>query len=265
MLGDSTIETNIDYYLTIWRYQIIIIDMSKTTVVLLALVALLILGGGGFYLYSNQLQKSKEEGKNILSRAIPDDAWANKGNGTLVSQISANSKIDTSKIPCYIKTEEGNRNIYPENYTNPIDEKGKPINILPVIECGQEYVPISKLDQKLLKTGQFVSLDPAHYAKGSVNLIENGDSVKVTFSDDFETNPDGPDLYVWLVKKQEIKNIAIGGVSSQVGDYLDLGPIQSKAGSQAYQISKSELAGKDYALVIWCRAFGIQFSNALLK
>jgi Electron transfer DM13 len=192
--------------------------MSKTTIAIVSLVALLILGGGGFYLYSNQLQKSKEEGKNILSRAIPDDAWVNKNSS------KSSTKLDSNDLK-----------------------------------------QVSKLQQKVLKTGQFVSLDPAHYAKGSVNLIENGDNVKVAFSDDFETNPDGPDLYVWLVKKQEIKNIAIGGVSSQVGDYLDLGPIQSKSGSQAYQISKTELIGNDYAVVIWCRAFGIQFSNAILK
>jgi Electron transfer DM13 len=123
----------------------------------------------------------------------------------------------------------------------------------------------SKLSEKLLKSGQFVSLDPAHYAKGYANIIESGENIRVTFSDDFETNPDGPDLYVWLVPKQEINNIAFGGVKSNVGDYLDLGPIQSKSGSQAYQVTKAEFAANDYAVVIWCRAFGIQFSNAILK
>jgi hypothetical protein len=125
--------------------------------------------------------------------------------------------------------------------------------------------PPPKPQEKIIKSGQFASLDPAHYAKGTVNAVENGNDIKVTFSQDFETNPDGPDLYVWLVKKQEIKNIALGGVSSDPINYLDLGPLTAKSGSQTYQVTKSEFEANNYAVVIWCRAFGVQFSNAILK
>lgn len=110
-----------------------------------------------------------------------------------------------------------------------------------------------------------MTLDPFHYASGSVNIIDNGDKILIEFSSDFTTNPDGPDLYVWLVKRQEIKNNAIGGVSSQGRDYLDLGPLTAKSGEQSYQVSKAEYAKYDYAVVIWCRAFGVQFSNAILQ
>jgi Electron transfer DM13 len=115
------------------------------------------------------------------------------------------------------------------------------------------------------KFGTFTSLDPAHYAKGTVILSQIGDNVQVNFNEDFETNPDGPDLYVWLVKKQDIKNIALGGISTDTKDYLDLGPLTAKSGAQTYQITKAQLGDKDYAVVIWCRAFGVQFSNAILK
>jgi uncharacterized protein YabE (DUF348 family) len=188
--------------------------MSKIKILIISSIAVLAMCAGGFFLYSSQLEKSKNEGKNIVSRAIPQDQILKNGDIKSNQTIGANS--------------------------------GELVN------------------QKVIKTGQFVYLDPAHYAKGNVTLIESGDNVKIAFSEDFETNPDGPDLYIWLAKKQDIKNSAIGGVSSKTGDYLDLGPIQSKSGSQAYQISKSELVGNDYAIVIWCRAFGIQFSNAIL-
>jgi Electron transfer DM13 len=126
-------------------------------------------------------------------------------------------------------------------------------------------IPKLNVQSKELKSGSFVTLDPVHYAKGNVKAVQNGDNVTINFSQDFETNPEGPDLYVWLVKKQEIKNIALGGLSSKAGDYLDLGAIQSKSGTQSYQVKASEFQDYDYAVVIWCRAFGIQFSNAILQ
>jgi hypothetical protein len=119
---------------------------------------------------------------------------------------------------------------------------------------------------KVLKSGKFNTIDPVHYAKGGVEIVDKGDSnLQVVISEDFATNPDGPDLYFWLVKKQDIKNIAVGGLSTNKSDYLDLGAVQSKSGKQIYQITKAEYEGNDYAIVIWCRAFGVQFSNAILN
>jgi Electron transfer DM13 len=126
-----------------------------------------------------------------------------------------------------------------------------------------ESVPMSKMTK--IRSGEFVTLDPLHYAKGSVYVSESNDKVRVDFSANFETNPDGPDFYVWLVKNQEIKNIAIGGVSSSEGDYIDLGPLSKKSGAQSYQVTRDEYMKNDYAVVIWCRAFSVQFSNAVLK
>lgn len=117
----------------------------------------------------------------------------------------------------------------------------------------------------ILKSGIFTTLDPAHYAKGSVQATQIGTNVRIDFSQDFQTNPDGPDLYVWLVKPQEIKNIALGGVNTDKNSYLDLGAIQSKSSKQSYQVTTEEFNSYNYAIVIWCRAFGVQFSNAVLN
>ncbi|MGL4758874.1 MAG: DM13 domain-containing protein [Patescibacteria group bacterium] len=116
-----------------------------------------------------------------------------------------------------------------------------------------------------LKSGSFNFLDPAHYASGTVEAVQINDKVNFNFSSDFKTNPDGPDLFVWIVKDQDIKNITIGGVSSKDSDYINLGRIVSKEGPQSYQVTKEEYDKYNYAVVIWCKAFGVQFSNAVLK
>jgi uncharacterized protein YpmB len=116
-----------------------------------------------------------------------------------------------------------------------------------------------------IKSGQFNTLDPIHYAKGTVQINKIGDNVNINFSSDFETNPDGPDLYVWLVKKQDIRNTAVAGVSTREEDYINLGQLQNYSGLQSYQVSASEFDEYNHAIVIWCRAFGIQFSNAILQ
>ena len=84
-----------------------------------------------------------------------------------------------------------------------------------------------------LKSGKFTNLDPLHYASGQVDLVQNDNTVTVNFSADFKTNPDGPDLYVWLVKKQDLKNVAVGGVNTDKSTYLNLGKLQKFEGQQS--------------------------------
>jgi hypothetical protein len=114
-----------------------------------------------------------------------------------------------------------------------------------------------------VKSGNFVTLDPAHYASGKAKIAQDGSEYFVELSEDFKTNPDGPDLYVWLVKEQKL-GLAIGGVDTNPETYLNLGPLEKKEGSARYKITKEEAEKYGYAVVIWCRAFGVQFSNAVL-
>jgi hypothetical protein len=198
--------------------------MKKYSII--AVIIILLAGAifAGNYIYNTRLTRSKEEGKNIASRAIP----------------KAETESTTVAIPAPDVLSGTSGTVIKEN-------------------------PKVETTKKILKTGSFVTLDPAHYAKGGVDIVEAGDNVNITLKNDFATNPDGPDLYVWLVKKQTIKNVAVGGVSSKAGDYVDLGPLQAKSGLQSYQVTKAEFGSNDYAVVIWCRAFNIQFSNAILS
>jgi hypothetical protein len=114
-----------------------------------------------------------------------------------------------------------------------------------------------------VKSGNFVTLDPAHYASGKAKIAQDGNEYFVELSEDFKTNPDGPDLYVWLVKEQKL-GLALGGVDTNPENYLNLGPLEKKEGSARYKITKEEADKYGHAVVIWCTAFGVQFSNAVL-
>jgi hypothetical protein len=115
-----------------------------------------------------------------------------------------------------------------------------------------------------IKQGTFNKLDPLHYASGQVKIINDNGQYFVELQDDFTTNPDGPDLHVWLVNKQNLGG-AVGGVNTAQGSYIDLGTLTKFYGKQRYKINKSELDMTNYAVVIWCQAFNVQFSNAVLN
>jgi hypothetical protein len=117
---------------------------------------------------------------------------------------------------------------------------------------------------QVLKQGNFVRLDPLHYASGNARIINENGKLFVELQDNFKTNPDGPDLYVWLVKKQNLGG-ALGGVNTDSSSYLSLGKLNKTSGKQQYSITQQELDNNNYAVVIWCQAFNVQFSNAILN
>jgi hypothetical protein len=115
---------------------------------------------------------------------------------------------------------------------------------------------------EILKKGSFVSLDPLHYASGNVQVEKLGNKLELVFDTNFATNPDGPDLYVWLVPTQKLGG-AVNGVDAK--NYLNLGALTNKKGAQKYSLTQAEYDKNNYAVVIWCQAFGVQFSNAILQ
>jgi hypothetical protein len=116
---------------------------------------------------------------------------------------------------------------------------------------------------EVIKSGTFVFLDRSHFGSGVVEIKDTGDNVLVEFGDDFNSSQ-GPDLFVWLVKEQDLGG-AVRGVDTDEGMFLELGPLESFSGKQSYQITQEEFDEYNYAVVIWCKAFGIQFTNAVLN
>jgi hypothetical protein len=202
-------------------------NISRTQKIIAGLVVAAVLILGGFaYWYNTTLENSKKELANAPSRAIDS-----KNNAA---------------------TKTTNKAVTPGSITpDPLPKPGV----------------ISQPDTEKLNTvkkGTFGTLDPAHYAKGEAKIMKSMGTYTVELSDDFSTNPDGPDLYVWLVKEQKLGG-AIGGVNTDPSMYLNLGPLTSKNGKQWYSITEQEAKDFGYAVVIWCKAFNVQFSNAVLQ
>jgi Electron transfer DM13 len=116
---------------------------------------------------------------------------------------------------------------------------------------------------QVVKSGKFIEIDAVHKGSGGVTINKNGEDYIITLGSDFSV-VQGPDLYVWLVEEQKL-GAALGGVKTDSNSYLDLGKLTSNLGQQSYSITAAEYSRYNYAVVIWCRAFGVQFSHAILN
>lgn len=107
-----------------------------------------------------------------------------------------------------------------------------------------------------VKSGQFVRFDPAHYANGEAAIYET-ESGPILSLENFST-PNGPDLFVYLVTETNIS-----GIKSDRGESVSLGELKKIEGDQVYSLPEDY---KKYgSVVIWCRAFDINFSAATLN
>ncbi|HSK16402.1 MAG TPA: DM13 domain-containing protein [Gaiellaceae bacterium] len=99
-------------------------------------------------------------------------------------------------------------------------------------------------------SGAFTSA--AHETRGTATVVELADGRRLLTLTDFATDP-GPDLRVYLAP-------APGNVSGAV----DLGALKGNRGNQQYAIP----AGLDLAalptVIVWCRAFSVEFGSARL-
>jgi Electron transfer DM13 len=121
----------------------------------------------------------------------------------------------------------------------------------------------SKNEKELLKSGKFINIDPLHGATGDVKLFKTNGQVLIELQDNFKSKT-GPDLYLRLVQKQDIKNTT-SGIKFTKDNFINLGKLNKTTGGQVYKVSIQEFEKNNYALVIYCNAFKIQFSNAILN
>jgi Electron transfer DM13 len=143
------------------------------------------------------------------------------------------------------------------------EETKKELEVKPDNKTILPEPPKSEPINKILKKGSFVTLDVLHYASGDVILRQIENKYYIEFQDNFKTNPDGPDLRVWLVKEQKL-GLALNGVNTDKSQYLYVNPLAKFSGKQTYEITKEEYEQNNYAVVIWCEAFKVQFSHAIL-
>jgi hypothetical protein len=103
-----------------------------------------------------------------------------------------------------------------------------------------------------LASGQFTA--QAHPGEGDATLIDTGDGVVVTLTD-FATD-NGPDLFVHLVPPDAPAGSVDGGVN--------LGKLKGNIGDQQYAVPDGLDAGAGWRVVVWCRAFTVTFTEAVL-
>ena len=107
----------------------------------------------------------------------------------------------------------------------------------------------------LLARGGFEPL--AHSASGTATTIRLARGGNVLTLTSFEVD-NGPDLRVYLVA-------GAARDESEVDDFKDLGALKGNKGDQQYDIPRGLDLDRYTTVVIWCRAFSVNFARAPLS
>jgi len=101
------------------------------------------------------------------------------------------------------------------------------------------------------------SFEPvAHSARGRAQVIRTPRGRVLTLTDFDVSN--GPDLRVYVVTGPARSE-------SDVDEFEDLGALKGNKGNQQYDVPKSIDFDRVHTVVIWCRAFSVNFARAALK
>jgi Electron transfer DM13 len=107
----------------------------------------------------------------------------------------------------------------------------------------------------LLGRGRFESV--AHPAEGIATTIRSADGERVLTLTSFEVD-NGPDLRVYLVAGPARDE-------DEVDDFEDLGALKGNKGNQQYELPRELDLDRYTTVVIWCRAFSVNFARAPLS
>jgi len=107
----------------------------------------------------------------------------------------------------------------------------------------------------LLARGSFESV--AHSAAGTATAIRTGAGARVLTLTNFKVD-NGPDLRVYLVAGPARDE-------SEVDEFEDLGALKGNKGNQQYELPRVLDLDRYTTVVIWCRAFSVNFARAPLR
>ena len=96
----------------------------------------------------------------------------------------------------------------------------------------------------------------AHSAAGTATAIRTAGGKRVLTLTNF-TVSNGPDLRVYVV-------VGPARDESEVTDFEDLGALKGNKGNQQYDLPRELDLGRSTTVVIWCRAFSVNFARAPL-
>lgn len=106
----------------------------------------------------------------------------------------------------------------------------------------------------LLRRGGFEPV--AHPARGTATTIRTANGRRVLTLTNFEVD-NGPDLRVYLVAGPAHDE-------SEVNDFEDLGALKGNRGNQQYDLPRGLDLERYTTVVVWCRAFSVNFARAPL-
>ncbi|GGE79314.1 DM13 domain-containing protein [Priestia taiwanensis] len=124
--------------------------------------------------------------------------------------------------------------------TKTVDEKA-PV----VAEIVQE-------EQVTTYAGMFVEVDNIHNITGNAKTVMADGKTYIRFEEFEVTN--GPDLNVYVVKE---------GMDTSEG--IDLGKLKGNKGNQNYEIPSDVDLMEYNKVVVWCRAFDVNFGHVVLE
>ena len=106
----------------------------------------------------------------------------------------------------------------------------------------------------LLRRGRFEAV--AHPAEGTATTIRTASGDRVLTLTGFEVD-NGPDLRLYLVAGPARDE-------SEVDDFEDLGALKGNKGNQQYELPRGLDLERYTTVVVWCRAFSVNFARAPL-
>jgi hypothetical protein len=108
-----------------------------------------------------------------------------------------------------------------------------------------------------VKLGRGTFQPVAHSVRGMATTIRTAGGARVLTLTGFEVD-NGPDLRVYLVAGPARDE-------AEVDDFVDLGALKGNKGNQQYELRRGLDLDRYTTVVIWCRAFSVNFARAPLR
>ena len=122
----------------------------------------------------------------------------------------------------------------------------------PVEEPVAEEPPV--IEEVVVAQGNFQTISSSYHIEGAATIVQVGDLRTVQLTD-FSVTP-GPELHVLLVEN------AAGQNTDEIGEYVDLGSLQSTDGDQEYAIASDVDLARYDGVIIYCVPFHVTFGTA---
>lgn len=123
-----------------------------------------------------------------------------------------------------------------------------------ISETMEDIGTMAPVDSKqvVIAQGNFKDADGFHKGEGTVKLIKSGNKYFVRFEDDFKVT-NGPDLFVYF------------GRDGKYSGEARIGALKGNVGGQNYEVPENINPDEYNEVWVWCRAFSVPFSGAVIR